>query len=141
MTRPIGYAQQADASQEILATGRARASALVGTLLPKFFWRRFVSLPEGRRRSELSLVPTCRTKAEVKLQLPPKTDHIVLCPLTSLQLEVYGRLLQLEDVHDMVTADQPCTCGRLDEENRPFKKGNCCKQDWAKVSRGSSGFR
>lgn len=113
VTKPIAWSQRADAPDNVIATGRIRATALVSNLLPKFFMR--------------------RTKEKVKLQLPPKTDHIVLCPLTKLQQEVYARLLKLNDVEVMLTADDPCPCGALDEEGRPYRRGNCCEQGWAKL--------
>ncbi|TKA50153.1 hypothetical protein B0A53_06428 [Rhodotorula sp. CCFEE 5036] len=113
VTKPIAWSQRADAPDDVIATGRIRATALVSNLLPKFFMR--------------------RTKEKVKLQLPPKTDHIVLCPLTKLQQEVYARLLQLNDVEVMLTADDPCPCGALAADGRPYRRGNCCEQGWAKL--------
>ncbi|GAA5862724.1 hypothetical protein JCM3774_001897 [Rhodotorula dairenensis] len=113
VTKPIAWSQRADAPDDVIATGRLRATALVSALLPKFFLR--------------------RTKDTVKLQLPPKTDHIVLCPLTELQKAVYVRLLQLNDVQVMLSADDPCPCGSRDEEGHPYRRGMCCEQNWSKL--------
>lgn len=80
------------------------------------------------------MVPSaCSTKDDVKLQLPPKTDNVVLCPLTSLQQRVYRRLLTLEDVQIMLTADDPCPCGARDPQGLPYRRGSCCEQEWTKV--------
>ncbi|GAA5907695.1 hypothetical protein JCM6882_008950 [Rhodosporidiobolus microsporus] len=113
ITRPIKYAQKVDATDDQLVTGRSRAQALVTSLLPNFFLR--------------------RTKDSVKLQLPKKTDNVVLCPLTSLQKDVYRRLLDLEDVKIMLTADDPCPCGEMDDDGLRLARKNCCNQEWTKL--------
>ncbi|KAK4048550.1 hypothetical protein OIV83_004718 [Microbotryomycetes sp. JL201] len=115
VSSPLKVMHSANATDEELATGRARALALVGELLPNFWLRRTKFDPS------------------VKLQLPPKIDHVVLCPLTPLQLLAYRRLLQLEDVQVMLTAHQPCPCGAVDGDGLPFERGKCCKPDWAKL--------
>jgi SNF2 family DNA or RNA helicase len=76
-----------------------------------------------------------RTKHDpaVNLQLPQKIDQVVLCPLTDLQKDVYKRLLELEDVKIMLTAEDPCPCGARDEDDKPYKRGNCCEQEWSKM--------
>ncbi|BGP43320.1 hypothetical protein JCM10450v2_007470 [Rhodotorula kratochvilovae] len=113
VSRPLKFAQAADATEEELALGRSRAVALVTSLLPNFWLR--------------------RTKEAVKLQLPPKTDNVVLCPLTPLQQRVYRRLLELEDVQIMLTADEPCPCGETDENGARYRRGSCCEQEWTKL--------
>ncbi|GAA5839010.1 hypothetical protein JCM11251_007852 [Rhodosporidiobolus azoricus] len=113
VSRPIKYAQKVDATDDELVTGRSRAQALVTSLLPNFFLR--------------------RTKDSVKLQLPKKTDNVVLCPLTSLQKDVYRRLLALEDVKIMLTADDPCPCGAKDDDGLRLIRKNCCDQEWTKL--------
>ncbi|BGP19952.1 hypothetical protein JCM10213_006729 [Rhodosporidiobolus nylandii] len=113
LTRPLKYAQKVDATDDELALGRQRAQALVTSLLPNFWLR--------------------RTKDSVKLQLPKKTDNVVLCPLTPLQKDVYRRLLQLPDVQIMLTADDPCPCGEKDAQGLPYKRGSCCEQQWTKL--------
>lgn len=67
----------------MLARGRIRALALVQKLLPNFWIR--------------------RTKDTVKLQLPKKTDRIVLCPLTDLQKKVYKKLVLVSSAGDGTT--------------------------------------
>ncbi|GAA5973582.1 hypothetical protein JCM11641_007134 [Rhodosporidiobolus odoratus] len=113
LDRPLKYAQKVDATDEQLVTGRSRAQALVTNLLPNFWLR--------------------RTKDSVKLQLPKKTDNVVLCPLTELQKEVYRRLISLKDVEVMLTADDPCPCGERDEDGLRYKRGSCCEQNWTKL--------
>ncbi|GAA5858616.1 hypothetical protein JCM8547_001393 [Rhodosporidiobolus lusitaniae] len=113
VARPIKYAQKVDATDEQLLEGRSRAQTLVTSLLPHFWLR--------------------RTKESVKLQLPKKIDNIVLCPLTQLQVDVYRRLLKLEDVKIMLTADDPCDCGERDAAGLPYKKGSCCQLSWTKL--------
>ncbi|CDR48662.1 hypothetical protein NBRC10512_001376 [Rhodotorula toruloides] len=113
VSRPIKYAQQATATDDEIAVGRSRAVALAGRLLPHFWLR--------------------RTKESVKIQLPKKTDNIVLCPLTALQKDVYKNLLRLEQVKIILTADEPCPCGSRDEKNEPYKRGSCCDQKWTKL--------
>jgi len=73
------------------------------------------------------------TKESVQLQLPRKRDNIVLCPLTDLQKDVYRRILALDSVKIMLTADDPCPCGERDSEGLPYKRGSCCEQGWGKV--------
>lgn len=59
----------------------------------------------------------------MNLQLPPKNNHIVLCRLTKLQQEVYARLLKLNNVEVMLTADDLCRCGTLARRRTPFSEG------------------
>ncbi|KPV71875.1 uncharacterized protein RHOBADRAFT_56261 [Rhodotorula graminis WP1] len=115
VSRPLKFAQTADATEDELALGRKRAMALVTSLLPNFWIRR------------------TKDDRNVQLQLPPKTDNVVLCPLTALQQRVYRRLLQLEDVQIMLTADDPCPCGERDETGLPYRRGSCCEQEWTKL--------
>ncbi|GAA5965708.1 hypothetical protein JCM3765_003226 [Sporobolomyces pararoseus] len=113
ITRPLKHAQKKEATAAELALGRSRASALVGILLPHFWLR--------------------RTKESVQLQLPRKRDNIVLCPLTELQKDVYRRILALEEVKVILTADDPCPCGEKDPEGLPYRRGSCCDQGWTKL--------
>ncbi|GAA5896419.1 hypothetical protein JCM5296_002726 [Sporobolomyces johnsonii] len=113
ISRPLKYAQRKEATDEELVLGHTRAAALVGSLLPHFWLR--------------------RTKQSVKLQLPKKHDNIVLCPLTPLQKDVYRRLLDLEDVETMLTADEPCPCGELAPDGLPYRRGLCCDKGWTKL--------
>lgn len=56
-----------------------------------------------------------------------------MCPLTALQKDVYKSLLNLEQVKIILTADDPCPCGSVDEKNERYKRGSCCDQKWTKV--------
>lgn len=89
-----------------------------------------------RRRADLG---ARRTKDLIKDQLPTKTDNIVLCPLTTLQMTVYKRFLSCSDVQTMLTINEPCTCGAKDDEGLPWAKGKCCARGWTKVRRTSFG--
>ncbi|GAA6011499.1 hypothetical protein JCM10207_002640 [Rhodosporidiobolus poonsookiae] len=113
VSHPIKHAQKADATDDELVLGRTRAQALVTNLLPNFWLR--------------------RTKESVRLQLPKKTDNIVLCPLTDLQKSVYSKLLELDDVQIMLTADDPCPCGERDPNGDFYRRGSCCEQEWPKL--------
>lgn len=74
-----------------------------------------------------------RTKDIIKDQLPLKVDKIVLCPLTSEQKRVYETFLALPDVQVMLTHDQPCECGRRDDDGAHYVKGKCCHRGWSKA--------
>ncbi|ORY86023.1 P-loop containing nucleoside triphosphate hydrolase protein [Leucosporidium creatinivorum] len=113
VTSPLKFTQKSDATDEQLALGRRRTIALAGSLLPRFWIR--------------------RTKESVKLQLPRKIDNIVLCPLTDTQKEVYRNIMQLDDVQILLTADDPCPCGSMDDSGVRYKQGKCCQQDWSKM--------
>ncbi|CCG84448.1 protein of unknown function [Taphrina deformans PYCC 5710] len=52
-----------------------------------------------------------RTKALIAHQLPKKTDKVVFCPLTSLQITAYDNLMLTDDLCFLRDAKQPCTCG------------------------------
>lgn len=93
---PLKEAQKKDATQKQLAIGRTRAIALAHYLLPHFFLR--------------------RTKELIADQLPKKVDQIVFCPLTAEQKQAYTRLLAHHEVQVILTHDEPCPCGRRDEQ-------------------------
>jgi SNF2 family DNA or RNA helicase len=54
----------------------------------------------------------CRTKDIIKDRLPKKYDEVVFCPLTGIQVEVYKRILGMEEVQNMIKKDEPCDCGK-----------------------------
>ncbi|KAK4053639.1 hypothetical protein OIO90_003878 [Microbotryomycetes sp. JL221] len=120
VSMPLKVMQSAKATDEELAIGRARALALVGELLPNFWLRRTKDDPK------------------VKLQLPPKIDHVVLCPMTKEQVDVYQRLLQLEEVQILLTASDPCPCGATDSRDKRDIATNREKYEqdlsWAKAA-------
>lgn len=136
VSRPLKMAQKIDATDDELTTGRERSIALVTLLLPHFWLRRWANASFTQCQGRANIVMAgSRTKHDpaVNLQLPQKIDQIVLCPLTDLQKDVYKRLLELEDVKIILTAEDPCPCGARDEDNKPYKRGNCCEQGWAKM--------
>eukprot|EP00887_Chlorella_sp_A99_P006990 scaffold2.g6990.t1 len=52
-----------------------------------------------------------RNKGLIASQLPSKSDNIVYCQLSDLQLAAYRRVLDLPDVVLVINYDQPCPCG------------------------------
>ena len=60
-----------------------------------------------------------RTKQIIQKQLPEKTDQVVFCPLTPMQLEVYKRILSTEDVKSLIDGDTRCDCGS-NKQYAPF---------------------
>ena len=60
-----------------------------------------------------------RTKHIIQKQLPEKTDQVVFCPLTPMQLEVYKRILSTEDVKSLIDGDARCDCGS-NKQYAPF---------------------
>ncbi|KAL8293046.1 hypothetical protein RQP46_000740 [Phenoliferia psychrophenolica] len=113
ISRPLKFSLKVTADDDLLATGRLRAIALVDRLLPNFWIR--------------------RTKENVKLQLPKKTDLVVLCPLTDLQKRVYKKLLAHNDIKRILTSSDPCECGALDLHGRPYMRKFCCDPLWYKL--------
>lgn len=114
--------------------GRERALAVVKYLHPTIFLRRLVSFVFVSFLIKLLTFWLYRTKESVQLQLPQKTDMIVLCPLTPLQKEVYRRMIASPDVELMLTIKEPCECGATDENGLNLSKGECCHQGWSRVS-------
>lgn len=43
--------------------------------------------------------------------MPKKHDQVVFCPLTSIQIDVYKRMLATEAVQNLLHKDDPCHCG------------------------------
>ena len=65
------------------------------------------------RRTEITyLEDEVKIKDLIKDQLPEKTDMVVFCPLTKIQVDVYKRFLALPDMQLMIRKDEPCDCGR-----------------------------
>jgi SNF2 family DNA or RNA helicase len=44
-------------------------------------------------------------------KLPVKTDEVVFCPLSSTQIAVYKRILDMHEVQNMIRKDDDCDCG------------------------------
>jgi hypothetical protein len=40
-----------------------------------------------------------------------KTDEVVFCPLTPVQVAVYKRILNMTPVQNLVRKDEDCDCG------------------------------
>lgn len=100
ITKPLTVGQSHEATVAQLSLARQTAKKLVQNLLPRYFLRRMKSL--------------------IADQLPKKTDRVVFCPLTDLQLEAYENFLSSAEVAILRTASEDCEHGG--------KKGWCCYQ-------------
>ncbi|KAI0717768.1 P-loop containing nucleoside triphosphate hydrolase protein [Cerioporus squamosus] len=89
--KPLRVGQSKSASDEEHVKAALVAKVLTEKLLPALFLR--------------------RTKDIIQNQLPKKTDQVVFCPLTPMQVAVYKRILGLEAVDNLVNKDRPCDCG------------------------------
>lgn len=89
----------------------------------------------SRTKCEASTcLPSC---AEYNHQLPTKTDEVVFCPLTPIQVAVYKRILNMNHVQNLVRKDEDCDCGSGKKsvcitysehaENRVlYRRKDCC---------------
>ncbi|PON28255.1 hypothetical protein TGAM01_v202749 [Trichoderma gamsii] len=102
ITKPLTVGQSHEATVAQLSLARQTAKKLVQNLLPRYFLRRMKSL--------------------IADQLPKKTDRVVFCPLTDLQLEAYENFLGSAEVAIIRTASEDCDCGS------GGKKGWCCNE-------------
>lgn len=100
ITKPLTVGQSHEATVAQLSLARQTAKKLVQNLLPRYFLRRMKSL--------------------IADQLPKKTDRVVFCPLTDLQLEAYENFLGSAEVATIRTASEDCEHGG--------KKGWCCNE-------------
>ncbi|KAM0250726.1 hypothetical protein ACHAQJ_008481 [Trichoderma viride] len=100
IAKPLAVGQSHEATVAQLSLARQTAKKLVQNLLPRYFLRRMKSL--------------------IADQLPKKTDRVVFCPLTDLQMEAYQNFLDSTGVAMLRTASEDCEHGG--------KKGWCCNQ-------------
>lgn len=166
VSEPLKQAQKRDATAEAQHIGWERSYALSHSLLPTMFLRRR-ALPrpfsastadvasQGQVRPlQRGAYPAHQASTELTwaLQLLKKEDKVVFCPLPKTQLDVYKRLLALPEVQLIVTHDEPCPCGNVDDEGCvphslpcsfcadrfvcsrrvPLEKGKCCNPEWSK---------
>ncbi|XP_053152672.1 DNA excision repair protein ERCC-6-like 2 isoform X2 [Hemicordylus capensis] len=96
---PIEHGQRHTATKRELATGR-KAMQRLAQKMSGYFLR--------------------RTKTLIHNQLPKKEDRMVYCSLTEFQTAVYKAVLETEDVHLVLRAQEPCSC------NSGHKRKNCC---------------
>lgn len=83
--------QKHNATNWELTNARTRALELAKDLLPQVLLR--------------------RTKALIAHQLPKKTDKVVFCPLTKLQITAYDNLMGSEEVVYLRDSKKACDCG------------------------------
>ncbi|KAJ7279022.1 P-loop containing nucleoside triphosphate hydrolase protein, partial [Mycena rebaudengoi] len=100
ISKPLKDGQSTTASEEQQLKAHSVSKILHDKLLPRFFLR--------------------RTKSIIRHQLPNKSDEVVFCPLTNVQIAVYKRILAVDEVQAMLHRDDPCHCG----SEKPQKK--CC---------------
>lgn len=100
ITKPLTVGQSHDATPRQLSICRTTAKKLVENLLPDFFLRRMKTL--------------------IAHQLPKKSDKVVFCPLTDIQIDAYQNFLEGPHVTAIKTASEPCDC------ESGHKRGWCC---------------
>ena len=100
ITKPLTVGQSHDATLKQLSISRTTAKKLVQNLLPDFFLRRMKTL--------------------IAHQLPKKSDKVVFCPLTDVQMEAYQNFLEGPQVTFIISASELCDC----DSGR--KRGWCC---------------
>ncbi|KAJ7468628.1 P-loop containing nucleoside triphosphate hydrolase protein [Mycena latifolia] len=100
VSKPLRLGQSATASDAERLQAVKVSKILHDQLLPRFFIR--------------------RTKAIIAHQLPKKSDEVVFCPLTTMQINVYKKILNMDEVKYMLKRDEPCEC----RSGQPVKK--CC---------------
>ena len=101
ISEPLRAGQSHDATVYQLSKARKTAKALVQNLLPSFFLRRL--------------------KDMIKDELPSKSDRVVFCPLTDVQSDAYGNIVDSEIVTAIKESTNPCACGSGKTQ------GWCCK--------------
>ncbi|KAJ7128131.1 P-loop containing nucleoside triphosphate hydrolase protein [Mycena crocata] len=100
VSNPLKVGQSATATEGERLRSIKVSKILVEKLMPRFFLR--------------------RTKAIIAHQLPKKTDEIVFCPLTTMQISVYKKILGSDEVQAMLNRDEPCECGSKK------RQASCC---------------
>lgn len=67
-----------------------------------------------------------RTKALIAHQLPTKTDSVVFCQMSDVQLRAYTRLLASPDFRSLANAHEACACGARTKDGMPQSAYQCC---------------
>lgn len=109
---PLKMGQRRGASADETADHRLISKLFTQNLVPPFLLR--------------------RTKALIADQMPTKLDKIIFCPLAPEQVYGYRRLCEQPEVQKMLFMNDPCPCGSTDDEGRPFRRRNCCDDDYYK---------
>ncbi|TYZ66125.1 hypothetical protein PybrP1_009267 [[Pythium] brassicae (nom. inval.)] len=115
----IKYARQKSAAAAALARSRRKEKQLREVLSPYYL----------RREKEIN----------PRFQEIRKSDQVVFCDLTPLQLAAYERVLAIPEFELLRRGDEPCDCGR--PSRRPRRA--CCYQTPADLGdrEGSDGAR
>ncbi|KAJ7682903.1 P-loop containing nucleoside triphosphate hydrolase protein [Mycena rosella] len=100
ISKPLTLGQSAKATDGERLKSVKVSQIFTNEFLPRFFLR--------------------RTKMIIAHQLPKKTDEVVFCPLTPVQIRVYKKILNMPEVKYMLLRDEPCECG----SEKKVKK--CC---------------
>jgi len=112
VANPLLQARKSNASSYEKELGDQRAKALVQKCWPDLQLR--------------------RTKSKILHELPPRTDHVALCPMTPRQKLAHANLLSDPDVVNMRKNALPCPCGKKNDQGQRFPLGFCCDQGWHK---------
>ncbi|KAG2093025.1 P-loop containing nucleoside triphosphate hydrolase protein [Suillus cothurnatus] len=110
VVKPLTVGQSTSATEEERTKALTVAIIVRDKVLPQFFKR--------------------RTKDIIKDQLPMKTDEVVFCPLTPVQVAVYKRILNMTPVQNLVRKDEDCDCGSKEKRKdccHPIEKGGILK--------------
>ncbi|KAJ7482264.1 RAD26-like SNF2 family DNA-dependent ATPase [Mycena galericulata] len=110
VSKPLRIGQSASATEQERLQCKKVSDILVKNLLPRFFLR--------------------RTKSIIAHQLPKKSDEVVFCPLTPIQIRVYKQILGMDDLQAILDRDEPCECGSGERQGRccvPFVPANIFK--------------
>ncbi|KAJ7079572.1 RAD26-like SNF2 family DNA-dependent ATPase [Mycena belliarum] len=91
VSNPLKLGQSATASDAQRLQAHKVSQILRDQVLPRFFLR--------------------RTKSIIAHQLPSKTDEVVFCPLTSVQIDVYKKILDMDEIKYALNRDELCECG------------------------------
>ncbi|KNZ55341.1 hypothetical protein VP01_2704g3 [Puccinia sorghi] len=81
------------------------------------------------------------TKSEILHELPPRTNHVALCPMTAMQKLAHASLLSDPDIVNMRKNALPCSCGKKNYQGSAalhlflkatFCADRCCDKGWQK---------
>lgn len=72
--------------------------------------------------TEMRKIVLRRDKSVIKDLLPPKTDNIVFCQMSKLQLDIYKRAMKSDIIAKLLQWVSPCPC----ETDATKTFGKCC---------------
>jgi SNF2 family DNA or RNA helicase len=111
VVRPLTMGQSAGATEEERAKSLLVALVLRDKLLPEFFLRRTKDIIKDQVKPHTYLCFSAVQLLVIIPKLPKKTDQVVFCPLTERQVAAYKRILDMQQMQNLILRDSPCTCG------------------------------